>query len=150
VEENLLLVLEMQPIPKADRKARAEELLENLNITRLRDNLAKTLSGGEKRRVEIARALAANPRFILLDEPFTGVDPKAIEDIEIIIHQLSRERKIGILITDHHVEAMLRITERAYIMAGGIKRFEGTSDQLLSNSEARAFYFGERYGHERV
>lgn len=150
VEENLLLVLEMQPIPKASRKPRAEELMESLHITHKRDDLGKNLSGGEKRRVEIARALASNPRFILLDEPFTGVDPKAIEDIEIIIQQLSREQNIGILITDHHVEAMLRITERAYIIAEGVKRFEGSSDQLLGNSEARAFYFGERYGLERA
>jgi lipopolysaccharide export system ATP-binding protein len=150
VEENLLLVLEMQPIQKAARKLRAEELMESLHITHKRDDMGKTLSGGEKRRVEIARALAANPRFILLDEPFTGVDPKAIEDIEIIIQQLSREQNIGILITDHNVEAMLRITERAYIMADGVKRFEGSSNQLLSNSEARAFYFGERYGLERA
>jgi lipopolysaccharide export system ATP-binding protein len=149
VEENLMLVIEMQDTPRASRKARAEELMESLHITHKRDSLGKTLSGGEKRRVEIARALAAKPRFILLDEPFTGVDPKAIEDIEVIIQQLSREQNIGILITDHHVEAMLRITERAYIMAEGVKRYEGTSDQLLGNSEARAFYFGERYGMER-
>lgn len=149
VEENLLLVLQMQPIPKSTWKSRTEELMESLHIADKRDNLGKTLSGGEKRRVEIARALAASPRFILLDEPFTGVDPKAIEDIEIIIHRLSKEQNIGILITDHNVETMLRITERAYIIAEGITRFEGTSDQLLGNSEARAFYFGERYGLDR-
>ena len=148
VEENLMLVLEMQPYTRADRQSRVEELMESLHITHRRHNLGKTLSGGEKRRVEIARSLASNPRFILLDEPFTGVDPKAIEDIEVIIHQLSKEQNIGILITDHHVEAMLRITERAYIVADGQMRFEGTSDQLLGNKDARDFYFGDRYGTE--
>lgn len=149
VEENLLLVLEMQPIPSATRKPRAEELMESLHITHKRDSLGKTLSGGEKRRVELARALATNPRFILLDEPFTGVDPKAIEDIEDIIKVLAHRQQIGILITDHNVEAMLNITERAYIIAEGQKRFEGASDKLLSDKNARAFYFGERYGLER-
>jgi len=150
VEENLMLVLEMQSYTKAERKTRVDELMESLHITHKRDSFGKTLSGGEKRRVEIARALASNPKFILLDEPFTGVDPKAIEDIEVIIQRLSQEQNIGILITDHHVEAMLRITERAYIIADGQKRFEGSSDQLLGNKEARAFYFGERYGMERL
>lgn len=149
VEENLMLVLEMQALSRTERQLRVDELMESLHITHIRDSLGKKLSGGEKRRVEIARSLASNPRFILLDEPFTGVDPKAIEDIEIIIKQLSKEQNIGILITDHHVEAMLRITERAYIIAEGLKRFEGLSDHLIDNSEARAYYFGERYGHER-
>ena len=90
--------------------------------------------------------MAADPKFILLDEPFTGVDPKAIEDIEDIIQRLSKRDKIGILITDHNVEAMLRITERAYIIADGEKRFDGTSNRLLDNADARASYFGERYG----
>ena len=146
VEENLMLVLQMQKMTPAQRKERADTLLEELHITHKRKDSGKTLSGGERRRVEIARALAANPRFILLDEPFTGVDPKAIEDIEIIIQRLSKESNIGILITDHNVEAMLRITERAYIIAEGEKRFEGESSTLLSNAEAREYYFGERYG----
>lgn len=146
VEENLQLVLEMQPMTAARRKERVEELLESLHIAHKRDSMGKNLSGGERRRVEIARALASNPRFILLDEPFTGVDPKAIEDIETIILRLSKQHNIGILITDHNVEAMIRITERAYIIADGEKRFEGKSKGLLDNSEARAFYFGERYG----
>ena len=149
VEENLLLVLQMQKLTNARRKERAEELMESLHITHKRHDLGKTLSGGERRRVEIARSLASDPRFILLDEPFTGVDPKAIEDIEIIIGRLSKQENIGILITDHNVEAMIRITERAYIIADGQKRFEGRSDGLLDDPEARAFYFGERYGHAR-
>ncbi len=146
VEENLHLVLQMQPLSAAERKERADALLEDLHITRIRRNLGRTLSGGERRRVEIARALAARPKFILLDEPFTGVDPKAIEDIETIIDGLAQRDSIGILITDHNVEAMLRITERAYIIADGVKRFEGPSNRLLDNAEARATYFGERYG----
>lgn len=149
VEENLRLVLQMQHLTHAQRKERAEKLMEDLHITDRRKSLGKLLSGGERRRVEIARALAANPKFILLDEPFTGVDPKAIEDIEIIIEGLSKRDKIGILITDHNVEAMLRITERAYIVAQGQIKFEGKSDGLLENAEARAFYFGERYGYGR-
>jgi len=149
VEDNLKLVLQMQPFSRSERKARTEKLLEDLHITRIRHSLGKELSGGERRRVEIARALAAEPKFILLDEPFTGVDPKAIEDIEIIIYRLSKRDKIGILITDHNVEAMLRITERAYIIADGEKRFEGPSNQLLDNAQAREAYFGEHFGHSR-
>ncbi len=145
VEENLQLVLQMQRIPKPRRKERAEQLMEDLRIVHKRNALGRLLSGGERRRVEIARSLAANPKFILLDEPFTGVDPKAIEDIETIILTLTSRDKIGILITDHNVEAMLRITRRAYIVADGQIRFDGTSDELLHDSEARAFYFGERY-----
>ncbi len=148
VEENLQLVLELQPLSKNERKQRTEKLMEDLHITRVRNSLGRELSGGERRRVEIARALAADPKFILLDEPFTGVDPKAIEDIEIIIYRLCKRDGIGILITDHNVEAMLRITERAYIVADGEKRFEGPSDTLLDNPQARESYFGEHYGEK--
>ena len=148
VEENLELVLQMQKLSRKERKFRTEKLMEDLHITRVRRSLGKELSGGERRRVEIARALAADPKFILLDEPFTGVDPKAIEDIEIIIHRLCKKENIGILITDHNVEAMLRITERAYIVADGEKRFDGPSDTLLDNADARASYFGEHYGEK--
>ena len=149
VEENLHLVLQMQKFSGKERKERAEKLMEDLHITHKRKSLGKLLSGGERRRVEIARSLASSPKFILLDEPFTGVDPKAIEDIEDIIKRLTKRDGIGILITDHNVEAMLRITERAYIVAGGEIRFEGTSDELLTSAEARAFYFGERFGANR-
>lgn len=150
VEENLDLVLQLQPVSAAQRKERIEQLLEDLHIARVRHNLGKELSGGERRRVEIARSLAADPKFILLDEPFTGVDPKAIEDIEDIIKELAARDNIGILITDHNVEAMLRITERAYIIADGEKRFEGASNRLIDNAEARAAYFGERYGQNQM
>jgi lipopolysaccharide export system ATP-binding protein len=150
VEENLRLVLEMQRISRAEQKARAERLMEELSITRVRHSLGKLLSGGERRRVEIARALATEPKFILLDEPFTGVDPKAIEDIGTIIHRLAKSAdRIGILITDHNVEAMLDITERAIIISDGQKRVEGASANLLFNQQARDYYFGQNYGRGR-
>lgn len=150
VEENLLLVLEMQNLARTERKARAEQLMEELHITRVRRSQGKTLSGGERRRVEIARALATRPKFILLDEPFTGVDPRAIDDIGQIVRGLAcSEEQIGILITDHNVDAMLDITERAYIIADGRKRTEGLSSTLLYNKEAQDTYFGENYLRRR-
>ena len=145
VAENLLLVLQMRRLSNAERRERVDALLENLHITQIRNREGRLLSGGERRRVEIARALAADPKFILLDEPFTGVDPKAIEDIETIIRRLSSQ-DIGILITDHNVEAMLRITQRAYVIADGHLRFAGPTDHLLDDPEVRASYLGERYG----
>ena len=150
VEENLHLVLQMRRLTKAERKAQADKLMEDLHITDRRHSLGKTLSGGERRRVEIARALAAKPKFILLDEPFTGVDPKAIEDIEKIIQHLTKsEEKIGILITDHNVEAMLRIMERVYLIADGKKRYEGSATNLLNDPAAQEAYFGQSYGIHR-
>ncbi len=144
VQENLLLVLEMQRRSRKESKERAEKLMEDLHITHLRHQLGRLLSGGERRRVEIARALATRPKFILLDEPFTGIDPIAIGEIGRIVHNLAKsEDQIGILITDHNVIAMLRITERAYIIADGQKRAEGASATLLDVPEARASYFGE-------
>jgi lipopolysaccharide export system ATP-binding protein len=145
VIDNLRLVLEHSGLPTAEQRARAAQLLEELHIAHLRDHRAKTLSGGERRRVEIARALATSPAFILLDEPFTGVDPIAIQDIQQIIAQL-KERNIGILITDHNVQATLKITERAYIIAGGQIKAAGASDQLPEDPVARRYYFGEDYG----
>ncbi len=150
VEENLHLVLQLQKLTKAERKARADQLMEDLHITDRRHSLGKTLSGGERRRVEIARALASNPKFILLDEPFTGVDPKAIEDIAVIIRRLTKsEEKIGILITDHNVEAMLSIMERVYLIADGQKRYEGLATNLLNDPVAQEAYFGQAYGINR-
>jgi lipopolysaccharide export system ATP-binding protein len=146
VEENLHLVLQMMPLTAAERRERADMLMEELGITRLRHNLGRTLSGGERRRVEIARALATRPKFILLDEPFTGVDPIAIEDIGSIIHRLAgSQERIGILITDHNVNAMLSITQRAYIVADGRVRTSGRSDLLAYDPEARASYFGKNF-----
>ncbi len=151
VEENLMLVLQMQGIPASEQRSRTHELLEQLSIYHLRAQVGKLLSGGERRRVEIARALATRPKFILLDEPFTGVDPIAIDDIGSIIHGLAKsEDRIGILITDHNVEAMLRITERAYIIADGVRRTAGPSNTLLNDPEARSAYFGENFGHTRA
>ncbi len=151
VEENLLLVLQMQPLARKMQQERTDMLMERLHISHLREQLGKVLSGGERRRVEIARALATKPKFILLDEPFTGVDPIAIDDIGSIIHELAQsEEQIGILITDHNVEAMLRITERAYIIADGKRRASGPSRSLLSDPEARSAYFGERFGRNEI
>lgn len=145
VEENLHLVLQMQGLSKKEYRERADHLMEDLHITHKRYEYGSRLSGGERRRVEIARALAADPKFILLDEPFTGVDPKAIEDIEDIIIRLTQsDAKIGILITDHNVEAMLRIAERLYIVVDGQIKVEGLSRDLRGNAEARSAYFGER------
>lgn len=152
VADNILLVLEQQPMTKAERMARIDELLEELHITQIRHSLGRVLSGGERRRVEIARALAANPQFILLDEPFTGVDPKAIEDIATIIYRLAKRAKdpIGILITDHNVDAMLNITERAYIVANGKNVVQGQSNRLRDDPEARAVYFGEGLSQQDI
>jgi lipopolysaccharide export system ATP-binding protein len=145
VAENLRLVLQFTGLKRYDQEKRLTGLLEELHIPHLRHHKAKTLSGGERRRVEIARALATSPAFILLDEPFTGVDPIAIQDIQQIIGGL-RDRNIGILITDHNVQATLRITERAYIIADGQIRAAGTSDELPKDPVARKFYFGESFG----
>ncbi len=144
VEENILLVLEMQGVPPKQRREVAERLMEELNLTRIRRNLGQALSGGERRRVEIARALATNPKFLLLDEPFTGVDPLAVEDIQRIIAQL-KQRGIGILITDHNVRETLKITDRSYIISEGIIRTHGTPQEIVNDPIARRYYLGESF-----
>lgn len=144
VADNLRLVLEQGGGTRAAHEAKIDELLAELRISHLRDASGKTLSGGERRRVEIARALATSPAFILLDEPFTGVDPIAIQDIQQIVMHL-RDRNIGILITDHNVQATLKITERAYIIADGQIKASGPSDKLPEDPVARRYYFGEGY-----
>jgi lipopolysaccharide export system ATP-binding protein len=145
VEDNLRLVLQFTKQSRRQREDRITQLLEELHIADRRHSKGKTLSGGERRRVEIARALATAPAFILLDEPFTGVDPIAIQDIqEIIVHL--KDRNIGILITDHNVQATLRITERAYIIADGQIRAAGSSTDLPNDPNARKYYFGESFG----
>ncbi len=144
VAENLDLILEQQGLRKAEREHRVEALLEEFHLTHLRHQPAYTLSGGERRRVEIARALAIRPRFLLLDEPFTGVDPKSIEDIQDMIAYL-RGQGIGILISDHNVRETLIITDRALILYEGRVLLEGTSEELLHSEEARRFYLGERF-----
>jgi lipopolysaccharide export system ATP-binding protein len=144
VEENLTLVLELVHADKRTRKRRAQELLEKLHISHLRDQLGLKLSGGERRRVEIARALASEPRFILLDEPFTGIDPKTIDELQAIIADL-RSEGIGVLITDHNVSATFRITDRLYILVDGRIIFQGTPDEAAADEMVRSRYLGGSY-----
>lgn len=144
VAENILLVLEMNGVGRKERKRRADELMEEFGISHLRDSKGMVLSGGERRRVEIARALATDPKFILLDEPFTGVDPIAIGDIQDIIQHL-KEKGIGIVITDHNVRETLAITDRAYIMSEGEIKTAGPSTELPDDPIARKFYLGDRF-----
>lgn len=144
VEQNLHLVLEMNGVPAAERRARAERLMEEFHILHLRHQRGNELSGGERRRVEIARALALEPAFLLLDEPFTGIDPKTIEELQQIVLEL-RRRGIGVLITDHNVSATLRITDRSYILADGIIVAQGTPEEVIANPLARKYYFGETF-----
>ena len=145
VRDNVLAVLEARRVPRAEREARAMRLLEELEIARLRDQFALTLSGGERRRLEITRALATEPALILLDEPFAGVDPLAVQDIQVILRKL-RDAGIGILITDHHVEATLKVTERAYIIAEGKVLASGTPAQLTADPVVRRAYLGDTFG----
>ena len=144
VEDNLKTILQMRPMSRADRKSRLNSLLEQLDIARLRRSYAYTLSGGERRRVEIARALVMEPDFLLLDEPFAGIDPIAVEDIQGIIAAL-RDEKLGILITDHNVRETLSITDRAYIMCEGRILKTGTAEYLANDPEARKIYLGEKF-----
>lgn len=141
-EQNIMLILEMLPLSKAERKERLEDLLESLDMTKKRHLLAARLSGGERRRIEIARVLATRPAFILLDEPFTGVDPIAIDDLQEIIRDL-KERSIGVLITDHNVQKLLEITDRAYILSEGEVKTSGTSEELLGDPIAQKYYLGQ-------
>ncbi len=144
VTQNIQAVLELQGYAGNEIEARLEELLEDLHITHIRDNPAISLSGGERRRVEIARALATNPRFILLDEPFAGVDPIAVLDIQKIIRFL-KERDIGVLITDHNVRETLGICDRAYIINAGSVMAEGKPDEIIYNEGVRKVYLGEHF-----
>jgi lipopolysaccharide export system ATP-binding protein len=144
VEDNIMAILQFQPLGRKERKARLEELLAELDITHLRKNMAYTLSGGERRRVEITRALVTSPKFILLDEPFAGIDPIAVEDIQKIVTRLV-ERGLGVLITDHNVRETLSICNRAYIMCDGKILKTGTSEFLANDPEARKIYLGEKF-----
>ena len=144
VEENIMSILQTMHLKRRQRKERLEQLLEELGVTHIRKSEAYTLSGGERRRVEIARALVTDPKFILLDEPFAGIDPIAVEDIQSIVAGL-RKRGLGILITDHNVRETLAITDRAYVIAEGAILTEGTSEFLASDPEARTIYLGERF-----
>ncbi len=144
VAQNIQAVLELQNLSDDDLQNRLEALLEDLHITHIRDNPAISLSGGERRRVEIARALATDPRFILLDEPFAGVDPIAVLDIQKIIRFL-KERNIGVLITDHNVRETLGICDRAYIINAGSVMAEGKPDEIIYNEGVRKVYLGEHF-----
>ena len=144
VEENILAILELQDFPKKIRLQKLEELLDELDIKGLRNNMALSLSGGERRRVEIARALATSPKFILLDEPFAGVDPIAVIEIQRIIRYL-KERGIGVLITDHNVRETLRICDRAYIIDSGTVLASGAPDVIVGNEDVRRVYLGEHF-----
>ena len=142
-EQNIMLVLEMLPgLSAKERKARLEDLLESLSMTDRRYTLARSLSGGERRRIEIARVLATRPSFILLDEPFTGVDPIAIEDLQKIIDEL-KTRGIGVLITDHNVPVLLAIVDRTYILSEGEIKTSGTTEELVRDPLAQKYYLGE-------
>jgi len=141
VEENVLAILETLPLSKADRLARLDEMLAELDLTSLRNAAAYTLSGGERRRLEITRALATNPKFMLLDEPFAGVDPIAVHDIQQIVASL-RTRGIGVLITDHNVEQTLEIVDRAYIMHSGTVQAAGLVRELVWNDHVADVYLG--------
>ncbi len=144
VEDNILAILEMTKLNKAQRLERLEQLLEEFSLTHVRKNLGHSLSGGEKRRTEIARALATNPKFVLLDEPFAGVDPIAVEDIQSIIADL-RNKNIGILITDHNVQETLSITDRAYLLFEGNILKAGTAEELASDEQVRKVYLGQNF-----
>jgi len=145
VEENILILWQLRPeIPRNQYEQRLVSLLDELGVTSLRKHKAYTLSGGEQRRVEIARALATNPSFLLLDEPFTGIDPKTVADIQGIIRYL-REKGIGVLITDHNVRETLAITDRAYIMHKGKILVSGNSSEVARSEEAKKFYLGDQF-----
>ncbi|MDP6425321.1 MAG: LPS export ABC transporter ATP-binding protein [Planctomycetota bacterium] len=145
VEDNILAVLEAIGIPRQARRARLEELLDELSLGNLRKSIADTLSGGERRRLEITRGLATNPNLILLDEPFSGVDPKAVQDVQQILASLA-DRGIGILLTDHNVHETLKITGRSYIIHEGKVLKEGAPAALIASEEVRRVYLGDSFG----
>ena len=144
VEDNLMAVLEMSSMTRDEQRARVEELLGEFGLEKIRKSLGIQLSGGERRRTEIARALALSPKFILLDEPFAGVDPIAVEDIQQIVKNL-RTKNIGILITDHNVHETLSITDRAYLLFEGNILKSGTSDELAEDEQVRKVYLGKNF-----
>ena len=144
VEDNLYAIMQLIGYPKKDQKNRCEELLEDLKITHIAKNMGYNLSGGERRRCEIARTLVSNPKFILLDEPFAGVDPIAVEDIQSIIKKL-QQKNLGVLITDHNVQETLKITERSYLLFDGAILKEGSPQQLAEDEDVRRKYLGASF-----
>ncbi len=148
VEDNIRTVLEMTDLTPAEQKDRLEQLISEFHLQKVRKNLGNRLSGGERRRTEIARGLAINPRFIMLDEPFAGVDPIAVEDIQSIVYSL-KSKNIGILITDHNAPETLSITDRAYLLFEGKILFQGTSEELADNPTVRDKYLGHNFVFRR-
>ena len=149
VEDNLLAVMEMLRMGRADRRRRTDEMLDEFGLLRLKKHVAYTLSGGERRRLEIARSLCTEPKLMLLDEPFTGIDPIAVGEVQEMVAGL-KYRGIGVLITDHNVQEALRITDRAYIISEGRIVTQGTSEQLLEDPIARESYLGYRIQHVHI
>lgn len=149
VEENILAVLEMRGYNKQQRRQKVEELVEEFSLQKVRKNIGMSLSGGERRRTEIARALAVDPSFVLLDEPFAGVDPIAVEEIQTIVAKLKR-KNIGILITDHNVDETLSITDRAYLMVDGKLFKSGTAEELANDPQVRKVYLGQNFELRRA
>lgn len=144
VEDNIKAVLELTKLSKVEQKEKLESLLDEFSLQRVRKNLGKVLSGGERRRTEIARSLATDPKFILLDEPFAGVDPIAVEDIQTIVYKL-KSKNIGILITDHNVQETLSITDRAYLLFEGKLLKQGTAEELAEDEMVRKVYLGKNF-----
>jgi lipopolysaccharide export system ATP-binding protein len=149
VEENILAPLEMRNVPKNQRKEKVEKLLEEFSLTHVRKNLGMVLSGGERRRTEIARALAVDPKFVLLDEPFAGVDPIAVEEIQGIVQRL-KQKNIGIIISDHNVDETLAITDRAYLLVEGKLFRSGTAEDLANDEMVRKVYLGQNFQLRRA
>ncbi|MDX1652992.1 MAG: LPS export ABC transporter ATP-binding protein [Brumimicrobium sp.] len=144
VEDNIMAILEMTDLNKAERHSKLEKLIHEFGLNHVRKNMGNSLSGGEKRRTEIARALATDPKFVLLDEPFAGVDPIAVEDIQSIVADL-KKRNIGILITDHNVQETLSITDRAYLLFEGSILKAGTAEELAADKQVRKVYLGQNF-----
>lgn len=149
VEENILAVLEMRDYSKQERREKTDQLIEEFSLQKVRKNLGMSLSGGERRRTEIARALAVDPKFVLLDEPFAGVDPIAVEEIQMIVAKL-KNKNIGILITDHNVDETLSITDRAYLMVDGRLFKAGTAEELANDPLVRKVYLGQNFKLRRA
>ena len=148
VEDNIKAILQMTKQTHTEQKSKLEELLDEFKLNHVRKSMGSVLSGGERRRTEIARALAVNPKFVLLDEPFAGVDPLAVEDIQKIVYYL-KYKNLGILITDHNADAILSITDRAYVMKEGTRFAEGTPEDLVENSAVKSGYLGNNYALNR-
>ncbi len=148
VEDNIKAILEMMPIPKSEQREKLESLIDEFGLHKVRTNMGDSLSGGERRRTEIARSLASDPKFILLDEPFAGIDPIAVEDIQSIVAKL-KTKNIGILITDHNVQETLSITDRAYLMFEGKILRDGTSEELAADELVRKVYLGQHFELKR-